>query len=172
MLTLVVVGVGLALSENRETTTLQVQGSQTIETIGMTSQLKGNTNKTLGPIPALQGSWFGVNTGANRSIALSIGSNLTGTIFTANGTEFDTVVLLRTSANYFVTASNPKGATASLTGNVTLVILATANSQYVKTTRTHLVPGAALSIIGGITALYLVLPGSPSRRRSYDRLFP
>jgi len=169
---LLVVGVGFALYRTDTTITVNAQGGQVIETIGLTSQLKGNATKTFGPIPAIQGNWFGLDSFSNKSISLQIKSNLTGAIFNSTQTEFDAVVLVNNSTDYFVTAANSKGATALLTGNVTLVVLSSAETLVQTSKRPFLVPGAALSIFGGFAFLYTALPKNATKRRSFERLFP
>jgi len=168
----IVIGTGLALDRQLVTTLVTAQGGQTIETVGLESQLKANVSKTFGPIPATSGSWFGVSASSNKSISFQIRSNSTGTRLNQTSTEFDTVVLVYNSTDYYVTITNLKGATAAVTGNVTLVVLATIHTPITVAKRPTLIPGAALTIFAAITFLYTVVPRNSTKRRSYDRLFP
>ena len=166
------IGIGMLLYRVEAQEVLQVQGSQTIETVGLASQLKGNASKTFGPISALQGSWFALNVASNKTISLRIRSNSTGTILNSTGTLFAGNLLLYNSTDYYLTTINSKGAAASVSGNATLVVLSVANLPVQKTTHPLLGPGAAFATIGAVTLFYVSLPREPSRRRSFDRLFP
>src|SRR2546428_5452841 len=162
-LLVLIAGIGMLLYRVQAPRELQVQGERSIQSVALTSQLKANLSKIFGPIVAVDGSWLDLNAVSNKSITMQIRSNSTGTIFNSTGTTFGRILLLTNSTGYYVTATNPRGAAASIQGNATLATLSVANVSIENTKRPLLLEGVALVAIGAISMLYVSLPKDPGR---------